>query len=96
MKRRLSGTNLSSENHLPMFQLNAPVVIALLVTGAFSRNIGKLFSKLKLVTDNLLFIMKPAISGCEKFDSKNVVKFFLVYSLLGENEQTFICTTVRY
>ena len=25
MKRRLSGTKLSSENNLPMFRLNAPV-----------------------------------------------------------------------
>ena len=48
-----------------MFRLNAPVVIrvkghrhqgALMTTGAFSRNIGKLFSELKLVTDNLLSI----------------------------------------
>ena len=36
------------------FQLNAAVVIR--TTGAFSRNISKFFSKLKLVTDNLLFI----------------------------------------
>ena len=27
MKRRLSGTNLSSENNLPTFRLNAPVLI---------------------------------------------------------------------
>ena len=27
----------------------------LMMTGAFSRNVGKLFSELKLVTDNLLF-----------------------------------------
>ena len=58
MKRRLSGTNLSSENNLPTFQLNTPVVIrAKVTTGAFSRNVGKLFSKLKLVPDNLLFIL---------------------------------------
>ena len=31
-------------------------VITLMTTGAFSRNVGKLFSKLKLVTDNLLSI----------------------------------------
>ena len=30
------------------------------MTGAFSRNVGKLFSKLKLVTDNLLFIYAEA------------------------------------
>ena len=51
MKGRLSVTNLSSGNNLLTFQLNA-----LMTTGAFSRNIGKLFSELKLVTDNLLFI----------------------------------------
>ena len=30
------------------------------MTGAFSRNVGKLFSELKLVTDNLLFICAAA------------------------------------
>ena len=45
IKRRLSVTNFSSENNLLTFWLNAPVVIV--------ANIGKLFSKLKLVTDNL-------------------------------------------
>ena len=53
MKRRLSVTNLSSENNLPTFELNASVVFPLMTTGAFSRNVGKLFSELKLVTDNL-------------------------------------------
>ena len=55
MKRRLSVTNLSSKNNLK-FWLNAPVVIRAKVTGAFSWNVGKLFSELKLVTDNLLLI----------------------------------------
>ena len=50
-RERLSGTNLSSENNLPMFWLNAPV--ALMTTGAFSQNVSKLFSELKLVADNL-------------------------------------------
>ena len=45
MKRRLSGTNLSSENNLPTFHPEAS-----------SRNVSKLFSKLNLVPDNLLFI----------------------------------------
>ena len=31
-----------------------------MTTGAFSRNVGKLFSDLKLVTDNLLFIYAEA------------------------------------
>ena len=47
------------KNNLPTFWLNAPVVIrtfTLMTTGAFSQNVGKLFSELKLVTDNLLFI----------------------------------------
>ena len=51
MKRRLSVTTLSLGNNLPTFWLNA-----LMTTGAFSRNAGKLFSELKLVTDNILFI----------------------------------------
>ena len=33
-----------------------PFTFALMTTGAFSRNVGKLFSELKLVTDNLLSI----------------------------------------
>ena len=39
------------ETTLPIFQLNAPVVItfALMTTAAFSQNVPKLFSKLKLV-----------------------------------------------
>ena len=48
---RLSDTNLSSEKNLPMFRLNAPVVtFVLMMTGAF---VGKLFSEIKFVTDNL-------------------------------------------
>ena len=56
MKRRLSDTNFSSENDLPTFRLNAPVVIRakLVTTGAFSPTVSKLFFELKLVTDNLL------------------------------------------
>ena len=34
--------------------------VILMMTGGFSRNIGKLLSKLKLVTDNLLFIYAEA------------------------------------
>ena len=46
--------NLSLENNLPTFQLNAPVVIRVkvMMTGAFSQNVGKLSSEFKLVTDN--------------------------------------------
>ena len=49
--KRLSITNFSSENNLPMFQLNTPVVI---------KNVGKLFSELKFIADNLLFIQLKA------------------------------------
>ena len=66
MKRRLSVTNLSSENDLQrLFVLNSNVcshffTFALMTTGAFSQNVGKLFSELKLVTDNLSsFMQKP-------------------------------------
>ena len=47
-----------------MLRLNVPVIIRakgwLMMTGAFSRSIGKLFSKLKLVSDNLLFVYAEA------------------------------------
>jgi len=36
------------------------ILLHFLPNGAFSRNVGKLFSKLKLVTDNLLFIYAAA------------------------------------
>ena len=39
-----------------------------MTTGAFSRNISKLFSKLKLVPDNLLFIYVEA--NCEATERK--------------------------
>ena len=45
--KRLSVTNLSSENNLPMFQLNALVTI-------------RATSELKLVMDNFLFIYAAA------------------------------------
>ena len=53
---------LSSENNLPVFQLNATVVIRakVMTTGAFSQNVGKLYFVLKLVTDILLFIYAAA------------------------------------
>ena len=41
MKRRLSVTNLRSENNLPMFRLNAPVIN--FRPDDVSQNVGKLF-----------------------------------------------------
>ena len=52
-KRRLPVANLSSENNLPTFD---GMLQSLMTTGAFSQNIDKVFSELKLVADNLLFI----------------------------------------
>ena len=51
MKRFISVTNLSLENNLLIFRLNVPVTIRVkvMMTGAFSQNISKLFFKLKLV-----------------------------------------------
>ena len=63
MVKKQQAANLEIlENILPMFWLNAPVVIRskVITTGAFSRNIGKLFSELKLATDNPLFIYAEA------------------------------------
>ena len=53
--KKLSGTDFSSENNLAMFQLNTPVIIRakVMTAGAFSRNVGKLLSELKLVIDKL-------------------------------------------
>ena len=45
-----------------MFQLSAPVR----TTGAFNQNISNLFSELKLVTDNLLFIYVTMQEPTEK------------------------------
>ena len=42
------------------FDLGVEKTIVLMTTGAFSRNVGKLFSKLELVPDNLLFISAEA------------------------------------
>ena len=58
IERRLSVTNLSSENNLPMFRLNAPVVIRV--------KVGKVFSELKLVTDNLRNNLGLVIKGRQK------------------------------
>ena len=47
-------TNLILENNFPMFGLNAPVIIRVKdSTRGLHRNVSKLFSELKLVTDNL-------------------------------------------
>ena len=50
-----------------------------MTTGAFSWNIGKLFSELKLVTDNLLFIYAEANwEATESYKScKAQLDFFL-------------------
>ena len=59
-----------------MFQLNAPVVIralmmseafirALMTIGVCSQNISKLFAKLNLGTNNLLFICRKARNELE-------------------------------
>ena len=82
LERRLSVTNLSSENNLPTFWLNAPVVIR--AKGAFSQNVSKLFSKLKLVTDNLLSIY--AAANWEATESNDPIwqyRFSLKPRLLG-------------
>ena len=55
MKRRLSVTNLSLENNLPTFRLNAPVVIRADVNWSIQSKCQQdIFRKLKLVTDSLL------------------------------------------
>ena len=72
--KRLSVTNLSSENNLPTISFaecsSCHHAFALMTTAAFSRNISKLFFKLKLVTDNL-FIYAEA--NWEATESLNTV-----------------------
>ena len=59
-KWMLSVTNLSLEKWKSMNKCCYSSLFALMTTGAFSQIIGKLFSELKLVTDNLLFIYAEA------------------------------------
>ena len=47
-----------------------------MTTGAFSWNVGKLFSELKLVTDNLLFIYAEANWEATESQKKLVHVFF--------------------
>ena len=54
MKRRLSVTNLSLENTLPTFRLNAPV-LHFRPDDNWSIHSKHRQAELKLVTDNLLF-----------------------------------------
>ena len=46
--------------YLQSMKRRLSVTKALMTTGTFSQNVGKLFSELKLVTDNLLFIYAEA------------------------------------
>ena len=41
-------------------------LLPLMTTGAFEQNVGKLFSELKLVTDNLLFMQQPTEKPLKK------------------------------
>ena len=56
---------MSSKNNLPTFFFT----FALMTTGTFSQNVGKLFYELKLVTNNLLSIGK--IMGRKKLAYKD-------------------------
>ena len=58
LKKSLSVTNLSSENNLPTFRLNAPVVIRVKLDHSVETSAS--YFQLKLVTDNLLFIYVEA------------------------------------
>ena len=56
------GESAIAADHNGTF-IDASFTFALMTTGAFSRNIDKLFSELKLVTDNLLSIYDIFIFG---------------------------------
>ena len=54
----------------------------LMTTGAFSRNVGKLFSELKLVTDNLLFIYTKLVSVNNEFHNSTLIEVLVLASAL--------------
>ena len=60
------GQNSHHSTPFPLRARLCSYFFALMTTGAFSRNVGKLFSELKLVPDNLLFIY--AAIDCEQID----------------------------
>ena len=110
IKRRLSLTNLSLETDVSTewshrHRLNAPV--ALMTTAAFSRNVGRLFSELKLVTDNhsngrrLLYYQAVAVKpqNIEKksifmFISKNIYAKVVIFLLLLDVILNFLATYI--
>ena len=62
MVSQLAACSINEEKAI-CYQLELPTECSscpsgqkVMMTGAFSRNVGKLFSQLKLITDNLLFI----------------------------------------
>ena len=66
--KRLSVTKLSSEDNLLTFtECSSHHLGALMTTGAFSQNVGKLFFKLKLVTDIYAETNWEATERLEKF-----------------------------
>ena len=61
-KKKLANisTECSSRHQGESIIAVSSFTFALMTTGAFNWNVGRLFSKLKLVTDNLLFIYAAA------------------------------------
>ena len=57
---RYPVTGVTARSALVLNTVNGEVPFTMMVTGAFSRNVGKLFSELKLATVNLLFIYAQA------------------------------------
>ena len=53
-------TNVAIYSHALSNVCSHFFIFTLMRTGAFSQNVGKSFSELKLVTDNLLFIYAKA------------------------------------
>ena len=93
MKRRLSVTNFSSQNNLPTFRLNAPVIIRVKVmtTGAFSWNVGKL---LKITFS--AFMQKPTEKPMKKknfFYFRNKCKVESTYMYV-DNQPGFSVVTL--
>ena len=66
----------------------------LMATGAFSQNVGKLFSKLKLVTDNLFIYAKANWKATERLE-KFLCQAVSAYPALSTQTQPLSCRVTQ-
>ena len=84
-------------NNLPMFRLNVPFVIRawwqLVMTGAFSQNVGKLFSELKLLTITFSsFVQKPTEKPLTKDKWNSKYSLYAIDMIILVIGASYLCT----